>query len=299
VVIGESFRGRAAGDASRIASTLLLGLLMLSAAMLCWRRLAGALAAPLAPAPLCAFAVMAVATAIAVRLAWRFGAKAGPRRPVDRLVVAMPSVGLLAGTFALSLPGTSMAGLVASWGLVAAEECWTWASPAWRRLAGHRARPSLAKPSRRDEAAQEFAAPAVPIAAASVSPADPPGEEITQQLTRSRTAEGDETLTGWLRVALAPGQRTTNVHLAFCPPFSRNPQVAVTQMAGPPVRIKTVQVLPYAARVDLKLTSSCPSETSVLLHFSAELAAPAASHAERTTGVDGDARWGDESCLLR
>ena len=109
---------------------------------------------------------------------------------------------------------------------------------------------------------------------------EPPDEETTQQLTRRRTADGGELLTGWVRVSMAAGQRSTNVHLAFCPSFGRAPRVAVKQLGGPEARIKTVQVLPYAARFDLKLAALSESASTLLLQFSAEAAPSALSSGE-------------------
>ena len=68
---------------------------------------------------------------------------------------------------------------------------------------------------------------------------------------------------------LAAGQRTHNVHLAFCPPFARTPELAVEQVDGPRCRIKTVQLLPYGARLEVKLAAAAESATGVLLKFCA------------------------------
>ena len=96
-----------------------------------------------------------------------------------------------------------------------------------------------------------------------------PPEEVLQQLTRSGAADGSEQLAGWLRVPFAPGQRTGSVHVAFCPPFNRTPELVVEQLAGPEARIKTAQLLPYGVRLDLKLNAAGEQPASVLLQFSA------------------------------
>jgi hypothetical protein len=96
-------------------------------------------------------------------------------------------------------------------------------------------------------------------------------EEITQQLTRSTAADGTEEIAGWLRVAFAAGQRTASVHLAFCPPFARMPELSVEQIDGPTARIKTAQVLPYGARLDLKLQAAGEMPEDVMLQFSARV----------------------------
>ena len=96
-----------------------------------------------------------------------------------------------------------------------------------------------------------------------------PPEEVTQQLTRSTAADGTEELAGWLRIPFAAGQRTGSVHVAFCPPFARTPELSVEQIDGPEARLKTTQVLPYGARLDLKLHAASESPASVVLQFAA------------------------------
>jgi len=96
-----------------------------------------------------------------------------------------------------------------------------------------------------------------------------PGEDVLQQLVRSRTADGNERLTGWLRIPFAAGQRTVSEHVAFCPPFDKTPQVTVEQLDGPAVRVKTAQLLPHGARLDLKLAAVAEEPDVVILQFSA------------------------------
>jgi hypothetical protein len=100
---------------------------------------------------------------------------------------------------------------------------------------------------------------------------------VLQQLTRSRTADGGDLLSGWLRVDLAAGQRTANLHVAFCPPFARAPRVSVQQIDGPEARVKTVQTLPYGVRFDLKVADEGPEASTLLLQFAAAVSGEAAS----------------------
>ena len=94
--------------------------------------------------------------------------------------------------------------------------------------------------------------------------ADP---HITQQFTRRETAEGDDLVEGWLRAPLGPGQRTTHVHISFCPPFESIPELEFEQADGQPARVKLGQVLAYGARFEVKLDAIGPAE--VLIAFSA------------------------------
>jgi hypothetical protein len=76
-------------------------------------------------------------------------------------------------------------------------------------------------------------------------------------------------LLGWIRAAFAAGQRTANVHLAFCPPTAATPEVEIEQIDGPESRVQVSQVLPYGVRVELKLSEPAEESTIVLLQFSA------------------------------
>jgi hypothetical protein len=93
-------------------------------------------------------------------------------------------------------------------------------------------------------------------------------EGVLQQFIRSQAADGSEQLRGFLRACFSAGQRTAHTHVAFCPPFSRTPAMRVEQVAGPTVRIKTAQLLPHGARLDLKLATTAERDETVLLRFS-------------------------------
>jgi hypothetical protein len=84
-------------------------------------------------------------------------------------------------------------------------------------------------------------------------------------------------------VPLSAGQRSSSVHVAFCPPFARTPKVALQQLDGPPARIRTVQLLPYGVRFDLKLAAVSEAAQSLLLEFSAQSEPQSLQHS------DGDA----------
>ncbi len=60
-------------------------------------------------------------------------------------------------------------------------------------------------------------------------------DQLLQQLTRSRTADGCEAIHGRLVAEFAPGERTVVMHVAFCPPFERLPTVEAEAADGPRV----------------------------------------------------------------
>ena len=96
-----------------------------------------------------------------------------------------------------------------------------------------------------------------------------PSADVLQQLTLRTTAEGGQELSGWLRIRLVAGQRTGSLHVAFCPSFDAAPQVQAEAVSGPDCRIKAAQVLPYGARLDVKLDEPAAEDQSVLVWFHA------------------------------
>ena len=167
----------------------------------------------------------------------------------------------------LCLPGTSAAGAFLFWMLLGAEESWAWG---WRLRHAFEMPPSLGRQAVRTDTAHvgasRFHRGGVTSRAAPTLHAEdvvlPKG--VTQQLTRSQAADGVEELSGWLRVEFVAGQRTGSLHVAFCPPFAATPELAVEQLDGPEARLKTAQLMPYGARLDLKLAAAAGEPTSVL-----------------------------------
>ena len=179
-------------------------------------------------------------------------------QPLRLAISLAPAIALLFFAAALSVPGTGVLGLVALWTPIVAEEVWSIYRTFFRRPSPRPVRPTA-----------ELSAPAFGlIAAAPVAEPQADGE-VTQQLTRSRAADGTETLSGWLRLAFAPGQRQATAHLSFCPAFAQAPLLEVRQTEGPAARVKTGQVLPYGVRLEVKLASPAGDAITVRLAFSA------------------------------
>jgi hypothetical protein len=275
-----------AADLARGAAVALLGLLVSVAVILGWRRAAGAIAMPLDLPGLLLAALVVGTCAAGVRLAWLSaagGASAGSPRAASRAGIALAalvSLVVLVIGLLVCLPGTTIAAGLVLWIALAAEELCAWrlvVSPGGRTGKVGR----IGKPSGK-EAGLPDGLPIRPTAKPGplLSPlvgSGVPAEEVFQQLTRSRTADGGELLNGWLRVDLAAGQRTANLHVAFCPPFARAPRISVQQIDGPEARVKTVQTLPYGVRFDLKMADEGPEASSLLLQFTAAVAAETGS----------------------
>lgn len=265
--------GRQAELVVRAGLAALLGVLLITAAVLLLRRVLGALVAPLPPAVLAVAGISLAAVAGVVRTASRRMPSSGGAGDWRWPVQILTSLAVLAVAFSVSVPGSGWLGLTGLWGAVLVGEALSWRPfriPSLRwpyrlpRLSALRRVSKL--PARIDPphrptphgARADLSHPKVALAA-----------EVLQQLTRRQLADGVEELAGLLRVSFAPGQRTENVHVAFCPPFAMAPQLTVAQLGGPPARMKTAQLLPYGVRIDLKLSGPAETDASVLLEFSA------------------------------
>ncbi len=253
-------------DFGRWVAVAVAALLWIAAPVFVARRLAGALSTPLDLPTLALVALATAGTAAMVRLLlprpW-FVTSAGTTAAIVLLALAM------------SLPGSAPLGLILLWSAVCLEVLWT--------LRSRTAKKPSVPPPRADEsplpskdASAVLTDPESPHTtdpdelASGEDPDDELPAEVLQQMTRSRSPDGGEAFSGWLRVPVAVGQRTANVHLAFCPAFAQVPRVSIRQQDGPPARIRPVQVLPYGARFDLKLAQQCDEDTTLVLHFLAE-----------------------------
>lgn len=256
----------------RWAAGAALGLLICVAVVIAQRRLAGALENPLEVAALLSTGLLAVTAAGGIRVGWHSQPAKSVAARADWTVMLSTSAALIALGAALSTAGTQIAGLAVFWTLLAAEEGWAWYWFVSRRVGPipwpvlhilRWDRPQKPAPHAA-RVGPAWHAPRRPVSAEEIL-----SEDVTQQLMRSRAADGAEELSGWLRPAFAAGQRTGSIHVAFCPPFAGTPELAVEQIDGPEARIKTAQLLPYGVRLDLKLAAAAEQPTTVLLQFSA------------------------------
>jgi hypothetical protein len=237
-------------------------LLALMAMVVAWRRASGALEEPLEPLTLLAAGVLLAGLAALARAARRAAGIAWTGRFQHVLCQALISAAVLLLGVSLCWSSGSGGGLLLFWAVLAGEEIWSW----------HRGLCDGTSVGRIGLGCTGSGRTRLPASAAhfAAAPADcPPAENVLQQLTLSRDADGQARLAGWLRVPLAAGQRMGVVHVAFCPPFAETPQVAWEQITGPESRIRLAQLLPYGARLELKLAASAEEPGSVLLRFTA------------------------------
>jgi hypothetical protein len=253
---------------------VLTGLLACTALTFAWRRLSGALVIPLSAALLIPSGFLACFAVLGIRLFRRNSFKDNLSSRADLILDIALSAAIMIFAAALSLPGTNGWGLALFWLFIASEELWSWRHRAGRLLWRPWGKKISIRPVRIDPA--QSVPPHINPANIAQAPVSNPmtsstrsADHIIQQLTRSTTADGSDVLSGWLRLDLVPGQRIGSLHVAFCPPFTSTPELTVEQLDGPEARLKIAQLLPYGARLDLKLLSFSEETTSVLVQFSA------------------------------
>jgi hypothetical protein len=266
-----------ADQLARWSAYAMAALLLAGVATLWCRHFAAAFRQPLYGLGYLLAGAFAAGTSLAARNLYRWAEPFAANRRAGGAFEWFMSFCLLAWGIAVSAIGADVRGLALLWTILAGEELRAWWSVIglYRRRAAslggavndREAIPETSEVPQTSEVYVGKGAHSVPVA----SQAD-----VLQEFVRSRQPGGAERLNGWMRVPLVPGQRNASVHLAFCPPFVCTPSVTVTQQEGPAARIKTAQVLPFGARLDLKLAEPSLSNENVLLEISV--------HADGTEG---------------
>ena len=93
--------------------------------------------------------------------------------------------------------------------------------------------------------------------------------KVLRRVERSKGSAGEDICWGQIRSEFLPGQRTAAIHLEFCPPFQRSPVLHVEQVDGPDATVKTTQILPYGARLEVRLAQSGSMYIETRIEFSA------------------------------
>jgi hypothetical protein len=253
------------------------GILLLLCLFLFLRRLTGGLVEPLDAGALLAVGLVTGLAASLLRLPWLLVGDENERRFVGWPWLLLPCLTVALLATSISLPGSPTVALWVMWGLLLGEEA-TWWFVALRRQG------SIAAPAT-NQRNHLSGQPAAVAQHAPLSPSEhardpansfpetlPPG--VTQQLTRSRAADGGESIVGRLRGDFQAGERTQNLHIAFCPPLATKPSLNAEQVEGPEVRIKTGELETYGARLELRLRSQAPRETSIVLRVEVHCSGP-------------------------
>ena len=80
-----------------------------------------------------------------------------------------------------------------------------------------------------------------------------PSENILQQLTRIRLADGHEAIRGELAAEFPTGERQVTLHVAFCPPFELLPQIEVNIADDSDATVKVTQFLHNGTQLEVRL----------------------------------------------
>jgi hypothetical protein len=99
---------------------------------------------------------------------------------------------------------------------------------------------------------------------------------VTQQMTRSMTADGGETIAGRVRVDFRANEKQSAAHLAFMPPLRNIPEVYVDQSSGPAASVTPGSVYAHGVRVDVRLEEAATEPNSIW--FEIYVVAPSREH---------------------
>lgn len=186
----------------------------------------------------------------------------------------LPGLAMVLLATVLTLPGTSWAAATALWSWVALNEGLWIGIAIWRR--GHVVRGPAVSPRPSTDSASPRAAsrPVEDELPERSAEALEDGElhlpdEVSQQITRTRTGESGDALAGLLRAVFQPGERSRYLHVAICPPMAGRPEVEVVQLSGPSTRVKAAEIQSFGIRFDLRLLAASSHKETVLIHFEA------------------------------
>jgi len=96
---------------------------------------------------------------------------------------------------------------------------------------------------------------------------DGDSEKVLQNLTRIRTAEGHEAIRGMLLAEFRPSERQTTLHVGFCPPFERLPEIEANVVDDSETDVRITQVFHHGAQFELRLPEPASESTTVEIEF--------------------------------
>jgi hypothetical protein len=90
---------------------------------------------------------------------------------------------------------------------------------------------------------------------------------MLQQLVRTRSIEGIETIRGTLVAGFSPAERLAVLYVAFCPPLERLPSVTCEVVEGPLCDIKVAQLFHQGVRIEARLLRASTATERVNIAF--------------------------------
>ena len=205
--------------------------------------------------------------------------------------LAIPSFCVLCIAVAMSLTGATVWSVAMCWLVVAGGES-AWWYPVLRTLQLHGLERTGAV-SIRFESPQASAQEADD---ASIDKCEEFDQNMIQRITRSRNDNGIEFISGILRAEFVGGERSHNLHVAFCPPLAYEPAILVHQLEGPPLAIKIAQAEVFGTRIELRRVASTElSETAMICFEVQPRQSVPASAADPSTSYTAPSKEPDEA----
>lgn len=99
-------------------------------------------------------------------------------------------------------------------------------------------------------------------------------EQVLQQITRIRNADGTEAIRATLVGEFETGDRQTTLYVVFCPPFERLPQVEVDVADDLEATVKLTQVLHNGAQIEVRLAEPAEESSRVAIELFATDSSP-------------------------
>lgn len=230
---------------ARVVTTLGAALVLCLCVIVVIRGWLGAFEPPASSLALVLAAVIAELLASVFRIVWLLLHPDATRRSVLLARLAVPSVCVVCVAVALSMTGANGWTVGSLWLAIAGGE-FAWWYPQVSAWQNHSAEPTAA-------IALRFEAPeAVEDDETETEEREELAANFIQQITRSRNDNGVEVISGLLRAEFAAGERSHNLHVAFCPPLAYEPTVIAHQLDGSPLTIKVAQSEVFGARIELR-----------------------------------------------
>jgi hypothetical protein len=110
------------------------------------------------------------------------------------------------------------------------------------------------------------------------SAGDHPDAIPVQRITRYRSPDGVESIHARLSAEVPRGERSANVHVAFCPPFERLPTVEAYLTDDISAEVNLTQVLHHGAQIEIRLPTPAHARTPVNVELMAVETVAAAAH---------------------
>lgn len=234
-------------------------LVLLLCAIVVIRGLSGEFAAPVSAIFLVQVAVSAELLASVFRVAWRRLHPDAKRQRTLLVRLAVPSLCVVCVAVSLSMADANGWAVGSLWLIVVSGELAWWYPElrAKRHRESDRVTTVVAK--------RDGSVPAIEPDERSGEDEEDIADNVIQQITRSRSSDGVEVISGILRAEFAAGEQTQNLHVAFCPPLAYEPAVVTHQLGGSPLTIKVGQAEIFGTRIELRraVTASTPESATI------------------------------------